>query len=182
VLLLCLCELDAEDLLETPKPGPTIRRQRRAAQHAKLGTPPSSESSGLMGVDSSPKKRVAKRMSCSCLASTKESLKLESLLRVLRQWNIQVPRNSCCALHAHITECQGVLQMLKKRCACEDPDTFANRMGDSQCNRCGMLSFHDTQVPAAGACAWCSSLHNSVLLPGIPANLSQKSPLSPKRQ
>jgi len=99
-------------------------------------------------------------------------MKLHSLLKLLRQWNIQVPCQVCCALHAHIHECQNSLLMLKKRVVCENPDRFASRMGDYPCGRCGMVNFDDGT--SEKACSWCRSLKDQDLLPGAAANLGQK--------
>eukprot|EP00931_Biecheleriopsis_adriatica_P104270 TRINITY_DN78958_c0_g1_i1.p1 TRINITY_DN78958_c0_g1~~TRINITY_DN78958_c0_g1_i1.p1 ORF type:complete len:608 (-),score=67.90 TRINITY_DN78958_c0_g1_i1:52-1845(-) len=96
-------------------------------------------------------------LSNSGLMETKLSIRLYGLLRLLRQWNIQIEPSVCCPLHAHIKEASNLLKKLK-RSACEEREVFSERMGDVQCARCGSVNFTpDSEEDADESCTWCAS-------------------------
>lgn len=122
-------------------------------------------------------------LSCACLQATSEAAKIYSVEHTLRQWNIQLSRVACCALHAHIHECTSILKKLKRK-PCEDKDAFALNMGDIQCKRCGIVAFDYDALEESrnepGACHLCVSL-DSKNLESSGALREQEASASPSR-
>eukprot|EP00931_Biecheleriopsis_adriatica_P024515 TRINITY_DN15251_c0_g1_i1.p1 TRINITY_DN15251_c0_g1~~TRINITY_DN15251_c0_g1_i1.p1 ORF type:complete len:414 (-),score=51.42 TRINITY_DN15251_c0_g1_i1:256-1362(-) len=139
------------------------------------GTPSAIDSIPLT-LEPSPRHRLSvssaafqATLSCSCLKPTNDYIKLHALKRLLLQWNVQMNRQACCALHAHIHECMCILKKLKRE-SCLGRDSFAVQMGDEQCTRCGMVVFHSCDSASeadddekASSCMWCSSCTSSKL-------------------
>eukprot|EP00931_Biecheleriopsis_adriatica_P114919 TRINITY_DN9078_c1_g1_i1.p1 TRINITY_DN9078_c1_g1~~TRINITY_DN9078_c1_g1_i1.p1 ORF type:complete len:574 (-),score=43.02 TRINITY_DN9078_c1_g1_i1:36-1757(-) len=139
-----------ESIASRQKPPLPIRGRAATRTHSSRGS-----RSQQRGQDS-PARSFEASLSISCLKSTTTYIKIHSVLRLLRQWNIQLPEPCCCILHGHISECTAILKKLK-RMPCERRNDFVDKMGEEQCTRCGMVNFiPDSDQEDDETCMWCS--------------------------
>eukprot|EP00931_Biecheleriopsis_adriatica_P101177 TRINITY_DN7637_c0_g1_i2.p1 TRINITY_DN7637_c0_g1~~TRINITY_DN7637_c0_g1_i2.p1 ORF type:complete len:563 (-),score=62.63 TRINITY_DN7637_c0_g1_i2:374-2062(-) len=106
---------------------------------------------------------------------TSEGIKIWSLIQLVRMWNLQLERRSCCVLHSHLRECEAILKTARKNMSCQDQESFIQDMAGHQCSHCGMVvSPESLGIGDSGQCAWCLKLSDPSPLWIAPWNVRSK--------
>eukprot|EP00930_Biecheleria_cincta_P001227 TRINITY_DN10237_c0_g1_i15.p1 TRINITY_DN10237_c0_g1~~TRINITY_DN10237_c0_g1_i15.p1 ORF type:complete len:559 (-),score=88.48 TRINITY_DN10237_c0_g1_i15:267-1943(-) len=143
----------------TASPNLQLRRSRRPKH--KLGTPMLQQRHDLESlgpqVGAPTHRTILAPLTNPDFQVTTEVIKVISLLELMRMWNLQLNRTSCCPVHSHLQDCEALVKKLK-RISCQSKEEFIAGMGDHQCRHCGMVVGEREMDVEEGNCRWCEKV------------------------
>eukprot|EP00930_Biecheleria_cincta_P001226 TRINITY_DN10237_c0_g1_i14.p1 TRINITY_DN10237_c0_g1~~TRINITY_DN10237_c0_g1_i14.p1 ORF type:complete len:558 (-),score=68.00 TRINITY_DN10237_c0_g1_i14:135-1808(-) len=145
----------------TASPNLQLRRSRRPKH--KLGTPMLQQRHDLESlgpqVGAPTHRTILAPLTNPDFQVTTEVIKVISLLELMRMWNLQLNRTSCCPVHSHLQDCEALVKKLR-RIPCQSNQEFIANMGDHQCRHCRMVVREREIDVQEGHCHWCTKVQH----------------------
>eukprot|EP00931_Biecheleriopsis_adriatica_P014467 TRINITY_DN11628_c0_g2_i1.p1 TRINITY_DN11628_c0_g2~~TRINITY_DN11628_c0_g2_i1.p1 ORF type:complete len:521 (+),score=69.64 TRINITY_DN11628_c0_g2_i1:91-1653(+) len=112
---------------------------KKRMSSANKGTPPMSERASLKATGSAASKTVAKpcQLRFPLLPETEDFEISCALFETMSEWNIKVPRTTCCSFHAYTMKLRETIKVCS-RLECR-PHFPGDSLSDMQCQACGEI-------------------------------------------